>query len=127
MDKKNRRYEIQSNVRVPDMNDIQRAASDFSEAKEELKHDFVARNAKNFIPTDDKAKYVPKLNKIKEEMVQLAMVVASEEKEKSETVKFDAPSDDIKTVEDDSVPPTPDKMEDKKTTLKSTFSKPKAK
>lgn len=127
MDNKNRRYEIQSNVRVPNMDDIQRAASDFSEAKEELKHDFVARNAKNFISTDDKAKYVPKLNEIKEEMVQLAMVVASEEKEKSETAMVAAPSDDIKTVEDDSVPPTPDKTEVKKTTLKNTSSKPKAK
>lgn len=127
MDNKNRRYEIQSNVRVPNMDDIQRAASDFSEAKEELKHDFVARNAKNFIPTDDKAKYVPKLNEIKEEMVQLAMVVASEEKEKSETVMVAAPSDNTKTVEDDPIPSTPDKMEVKKTTSESTSSKPKAK
>lgn len=127
MDNKNRRYEIQSNVRVPNMDDIQRAASDFSEAKEELKHDFVARNAKNFISTDDKAKYVPKLNEIKEEMVQLAMVVASEEKEKSETVMVAAPSDNIKTVEDDPIPSTPDKMEVKKTTSESTSSKPKAK
>lgn len=127
MDNKNRRYEIQSNVRVPNMDDIQRAASDFSEAKEELKHDFVARNAKNFISTDDKAKYVPKLNEIKEEMVQLAMVVASEEKEKSETVMVAAPSDNIKTVEDDPIPSTPDKMKVKKTTLENTSSKPKAK
>lgn len=127
MDKKNRRYEIQSNVRIPNMDDIQRAASDFSEAQEELKHDFVARNAKNFISTDDKAKYVPKLNEIKEEMVQLAMAVASEEKEKSEAVKVAVPSDDIKVTEDDSVPPTPDKTKIKKTTFKNTSSKPKAK
>ena len=126
MDKKNRRYEIQSNVRVPNMDDIQRAASDFSEAREELKNDFIARNAKHFITTDDKAKYVPKLNEIKEEMVQLAMVVASEEKGKSEPVDVVASSDDIKAAEDDSVPPTSAKTEVKKTSLKNTTSKPKA-
>jgi len=125
MDKKNRRYEIQSNVRVPNMDDIQRAASDFSDAREEFKHDFIARNAKYFIPADDKAKYVPKLNEIKKEMVQLAMVVASEEKGKSEPVNVVASSDDIKVAEDDSVLPTLDKTEVKKTSLKNSSSKSK--
>ena len=85
MDKKNRRYNIQSKVRVPNMDDIQRAASDFSDAHEEQKRDFVARNARNIIPTDEKDKYVPQLNEIKKEMVQLAIVVASSEADKSST------------------------------------------
>lgn len=97
MDKKNRRYNIQSKVRVPDMDDIQRAASDFSDAHEELKHDFVARNAKNIIPTDEKDKYVPQLNEIKKEMVQLAMVVASSEADKSSTGILTLPSEEVKT------------------------------
>lgn len=106
MDKKNRRYNIQSKVRVPNMDDIQRAASDFSEAQEEQKHDFVARNAKNFISTDDKDKYVPQLNEIKKEMVQLAMAVASSESDKSSAVILPAPSDDAKTNSDEpALPP----------------------
>ncbi|MEI8198441.1 MAG: hypothetical protein WCG21_00115 [Eubacteriales bacterium] len=127
MEKKNRRYEIQSNVRIPNMEDIQRAASDFSEVQEEVKHDFVTRNAKNIISKDDKAKYVPKLNEIKEEMVHLAMAVASEEMDKGETDNAAAPSDDIKTVEDESVSSTTVEQDVNKTISKNTSSIPKGK
>jgi len=126
MDKKNRRYNIQSNVRVPNMDDIQRAASDFSETQEEQKHDFVARNAKNFISTDDKDKYVPQLNEIKKEMVQLAMVVASSESDQSSTVIVPAPLADAKPDSDEPVLPPAEKTEDDKKAVKSASSKKKA-
>jgi len=81
MDKKKKRYEIDSKVRVPNMDDIQMAASDFNEAavREEMNHDFLARNAKHLVPIDENDKYNPQLNNIKKEMLQLAMAVASEE------------------------------------------------
>lgn len=123
MDKKNRRYEIQSKVRVPNMDDIQRAASDFSEAQEEQKHDFITRNAKHFITTDDKDKYVPQLNEIKKEMVQLAMVVASAETDKSETDILSVPSDEAKTNADESALPVLNKSEEKKKTGKNSAAK----
>ena len=80
MDKKKKRYEIDSKVRVPNMDDIQMAASDFNEAavREEMNHDFLARNAKHLVPIDENDKYNPQLNNIKKEMLQLAMAVASE-------------------------------------------------
>jgi len=81
MDKKKKRYEIDSKVRVPNMDDIQTAASDFNEAavRDGMNHDFLARNAKHLVPIDENDKYNPKLNNIKKEMLQLAMAVASEE------------------------------------------------
>jgi len=81
MDKKKKRYEIDSKVRVPNMDDIQMAASDFNEAavREEMNHDFLARNAKHLVPIDENDKFNPQLNNIKREMLQLAMAVASEE------------------------------------------------
>jgi len=126
MDKKNRRYEIQSKVHVPNMDDIQRAASDFSEAKEDLKHDFIVRNAKNFISTDDNDKYIPQLNEIKKEMVQLAMVVASSEAEKAETVIQSVPSDEDTADADKSALPQPDKTEEKIKPGKNTSAKKKS-
>ena len=89
MDKKKRRYEIHSRVRVPDFDDIRKAASDFSEVSEEQKNDFVARNAKHFISTDDSNNLNPHLMDIKKEMVQLAMAVASEETAEQKKVDHD--------------------------------------
>src|ERR1035437_5758531 len=85
MDKKNRRFEIQSKVRVPDMEDIQKAASNFNEVTDEQNHDFVARNAKHFIATNDSDKFEKHLSNMKKEMEQLAMAVASEDKAKTES------------------------------------------
>lgn len=81
MEKKKKRYEIESKVRVPNMDEIQLATSDFNEAAvhEEQNHDFIARNAKHLVPIDDNDIYNPQLNNIKKEMLQLAMAVASEE------------------------------------------------
>lgn len=85
MENGNKRYEITSRVRVPDMDEIRRAASDFSEApSDESNKDFIARNAKNFLPLVKKEKLAPQLDSIKKEMVQLANVVAIEEQEKNE-------------------------------------------
>ena len=85
MEKKKRRYEISSKVRIPDMDDIQRAASDFNEARlsEEQKNDFISRNAKHVVSAGEE-KYNPMLNSMNKEMLQLAMAVASEESEKKE-------------------------------------------
>ena len=89
MDKKKRRYEIHSRVRVPDFEDIRKAASDFSEVPEEQKNDFVTRNTKHFISTDDSKNLNPQLTDIKKEMVQLAMAVASEEKAEQKKLEHD--------------------------------------
>jgi len=127
MDKKNRRYDIQSKVRVPNMDDIQRAASDFSDVHEEQKNDFVARNTKNIIPTDDKDKYVPQLNEIKKEMVQLAMAVASSESEKSSTVILPVTSDEVNADSDEQVLSSTEITEDLKKAGNSKSSKNKDK
>lgn len=85
MENGNKRYEITSRVRVPNMDEIRRAASDFSEhSSDESNKDFIARNAKNFLPLVKKEKLAPQLDSIKKEMVQLANVVAIEEQEKIE-------------------------------------------
>ena len=87
MDKKNRRFEIRSNVKVPDMEDIKKAASNFSEVVDEQNRDFVARNAKHFISTNDSDKFEKHLSSMKKEMEHLAMAVASEDKIKKEQVE----------------------------------------
>jgi hypothetical protein len=90
MDKKNRRFEIQSKVRVPDMEDIQKAASNFNEVTDEQNRDFVARNAKHFISTNDSDKFEKHLSEMKKEMEQLAMAVASEDKAKIDPANTDS-------------------------------------
>lgn len=86
MESKKKKYEINSMVRVPDLDDINKAASDFNErqAADEQNRDFIARNAKHLISAEESSKYSPKLSNIKKEMQQLAMVVASTESEKKE-------------------------------------------
>lgn len=89
MEHKKKRYEIHSMVRVPDLDDIKKAAGDFTEgqAADELNRDFIARNARHLVNAEETNKYNPKLNTIKKEMLQLAMVVASSESEKKEVDK----------------------------------------
>lgn len=86
MESKKKRYEINSMVRVPDLDDINKAAGDFNESQavEEQNRDFIARNAKHLVSSEESKKYNPKLSNIKKEMLQLAMVVASSESEKKE-------------------------------------------
>lgn len=86
MESKKKKYEINSMVRVPDLDDINKAASDFNEsqAADEQSRNFIARNAKHLVSAEESRKYNPKLSNIKKEMQQLAMVVASTESEKKE-------------------------------------------
>ena len=86
MDSKKKRYEINSMVRVPNLDDIKKAAGDFNEsqAEAEQNRDFITRNARYLVSAEETNKYNPKLNNIKKEMLQLAMVVASSESEKKE-------------------------------------------
>lgn len=86
MEKKKRRYEISSKVHIPDMDDIQKAASNFNEAhtSDGPKNDFIERNAKHVVSANEE-KYNPMLNSMKKEMLQLAIAVASEESENRET------------------------------------------
>ena len=92
MENKKKRYEIHSMVRVPDLDDIKKAAADFNEDQtaDEQNRDFITRNAKHLVNAEETNKYSPKLNTIKKEMLQLAMVVASSESEKKQ-VEIDAP------------------------------------
>ena len=86
MDSKKKRYEINSMVRVPNLDDIKKAAGDFNEsqAEAEQNRDFITRNARYLVSAEETNKYNPKLNNIKKEMLQLAMAVASSESEKKE-------------------------------------------
>ena len=86
MDSKKRKYEINSMVRVPNLDDIKKAAGDFyeSQAEAEQNRDFITRNARHLVSAEETNKYNPKLNNIKKEMLQLAMAVASSESEKKE-------------------------------------------
>ena len=92
MENKKKRYEIHSMVRVPDLDDIKKAAADFNEDQtaDEQNRDFITRNARHLVSAEETNKYNPKLNNIKKEMLQLAMVVASSESEKKQ-VEIDAP------------------------------------
>ena len=89
MDKK-RRYEILTNVRIPDMEEIRIAAANFSEPVEADDKKAVS-NSKGY-PVQ-RARHVPKfeaqLSSIKNEMEQLANKVAIEEEEK-ETAEAEA-------------------------------------
>ncbi len=105
MENGNKRYEITSRVRVPDMDEIRRAASDFSESpSDESNKDFIARNAKNFLPLVKKEKLAPQLDSIKKEMVQLANVVAIEEQEKIERPATSENSAETSTVDAEAEP-----------------------
>ncbi len=82
MDKK-RRYEIPTNVRIPDMDEIKLAASNFAEPVE-TDDKKAEPNSKGYAPQRVRRvpKYEAQLTSIKNEMEQLANKVAIEEEEK---------------------------------------------
>jgi hypothetical protein len=57
---------------------------------DEQNRDFVARNAKHFISTNDSDKFEKHLSEMKKEMEQLAMAVASEDKAKIDPANTDS-------------------------------------
>jgi len=79
MEKKNRRYEIQSRVHVPDMDEIELAASDFSEHTEI--RDRFRKNPASDLTGQASVFSSLQLKSMKTEMEMLANAVAQEEKE----------------------------------------------
>lgn len=108
MEKKEKRYGIQSNVHVPNMQDIQKAASDYFEeaGTNDPRHDFVSRNAKHFLSPEKDNKYDPLLSNIKKEMLQLGKVIATEEVAAEGLVTGESP--ETGDIEDIAEPAEPD-------------------
>ena len=79
MEKKKRKYPIHSTVRIPDMDEIQIAASDFEDdAIFDVADSSVKKSAK-FPTVDAKPQFDAELSSIKKEMQKLAVVIANEE------------------------------------------------
>lgn len=81
MEKKKRKYEILSSVQVPDIEEIQKAASDYSEVSSLDVADNTVKKMGRFPIVDTKPQFDTELNSIKKEMQKLAVAVAKEEKE----------------------------------------------
>jgi len=84
MDNKDKRFGFHSKVRVPDMEDIRRAAGDFSEKPEQEEVRNAASRFAKAPPADafTAPKYETKFSSMKTEMEKLADAVAREEEEK---------------------------------------------
>ncbi len=144
MDKK-RRYEIQTNVRIPDMEEIRLAAANYKEPveTEDAKAD---SNSKGFATQRVRRlpKYEAQLSSIKNEMEALANKVAIEEQEKEaeqaiaaalieseareETVETTAPeagADEKQEIEDTPVPLSDPLLESVAAVVKTTMEKKK--
>jgi len=82
MEKKKRKYEIQSSVQFPNMEEIQKAASDYSEESIGDVQEKTTNKSGRFPTVDTKPQFDAKLSSIKKEMQQLAVAIAKEEENK---------------------------------------------
>jgi hypothetical protein len=79
MEKKKRKYPIHSTVRIPDMDEIQNAASDFDEDAILDAADPSVKKSPKYPTVDSKPQFDAELSSIKKEMQKLAVVIANEE------------------------------------------------
>lgn len=130
MEKKKRRYEIHSMVLVPDIEEIQKAAADFTDESQIENYESEMKKSARFPTVDPRPQFDAELSTIKKEMQKLAIAIANEEKikdDQKETAELSSADqfEDIATLaKPESVPEVTDVTEEK-TTKKSKKSPPK--
>jgi len=106
MEKKKRKYEIQSSVQFPNMEEIQKAASDYSEESIGDVQEKKINKGGRFPTVDTKPQFDAELSSIKKEMQKLAVAIANEEGNKE--VPSDSGEEDSETsVEEDAAAMNP--------------------
>ena len=79
MEKKKRRYEIHSTVLVPDIEEIQKAAADFTDESQIENYESEMKKSARFPTVDPRPQFGAELSTIKKEMQKLAVAIANEE------------------------------------------------